>query len=301
MRRIIMALTLTAAMLFASGCIITPNDDKDDDQTESTDTENETEDETEDTEATEEPQKTTSPEPTETLDPNAPPPVTVNGITVTYDYVERTYVNPDNVTLVTAHFIYATVTVEGNPAASSAINSTLDAMRTADDTTYVEYCSSAIDSYDPNFFNPFELDFASSAVCITEDLLSILVTQYTYSGGAHGSTSYIAFTFDTMTGQELTYDNISTNAADFKTFLQNTIVSQINAMPADSISMFFEDYATSVGGNFPYTTWYTDGVDFVIIYSEYSIAPYAAGSPTFAIPIALCLPSMNAYGAGLFD
>lgn len=299
MRKLIMALTLTAAMLFASGCIITPSKTEETDESTvmTTEPQDVTENTTPVTEATDAP---TEPTPAVTPDPNAPPPITANGITVTYEYVERIYVNPDDVTLLTAHFIYATVTVEGNPAASSAINSTLDAMRTADDTTYVEYCSYAIDSYDPNFFNPYQMDFASEAVCIHEDLLSILVTQDTYSGGAHGGRTYIAFTFDTMTGQELTFEDFSTNATDFRTFLQNAIIAQIDAMPAEEQSAI-ENYATTIGGNFSSTTWYTNGTSFVIIYPEYSIASYAAGSPTFLIPISDCLPSMNSYGLGIFD
>lgn len=304
-RFLVFLILLTAfSLLLVSGCI--PLNRQEEEETEATTVSEtaETSETTETTETTVEVTETTTEQTSATTaDPNS---TVIGGITITYDFTDDTYQDDDGQHLASSHFQNVTVGIAGFPNAAILINETLNMIRTENTDLYDSSCDMAQTIYDdfgmPGLIGPYEVSASVEPSYISDKLISFVVSVYSYSGGAHGSTTYAGYTFDARTGDYLTFGDLCSNAALFETFVQNEIIGQISAMPAAESDAFF-DYVTTVPSAFGNAAWaFSDaaGTELMVTYQEYDIASYACGSPTFMIPLADCLSSFNAYGQGLF-
>jgi hypothetical protein len=305
-RRFLFFLCLLTAfsLLLVSGCIpLTRHEEEETEETTVSETV-ETSETTETTETTIEVTETTAEQTSATTaDPNS---TVVGGITITYDFTDDTYQDDDGQELASCHFQNVTVDIAGFPDAAVLINETLNMIRKGNADLYDSSCETAQTVYDdygmPGLIGPYEVSATVNPSYISDKLISFVVYVYSYSGGAHGGTTYAGYTFDSRTGDYLTFGDLCSNDTLFETFVQNEIVGQINAMPAAESDAFF-DYVTGVPSAFGSAAWCfsdADGPELMVIYQEYEIAPYAYGSPTFMLPLADCLSYFNAYGQGLF-
>jgi len=301
-------LLLLSCVILLSGCIENPYDrDDDDDEDETTISSEATTDAT--TRATTE--ATTVPTTAETIastaettvDPNA---VVIGGITLIYDYEDLSHADDDATVLMTASLQNVTVSIAGYEAAAGVINDTLNVIRSESTETYDLMKTDAQSVYDDygmeGLIGPYDLIAMVQPSFVSDKLISFVVTRYSYSGGAHGNVMLEAYTFDTRTGDLLTFSDICSDESLFEGFVTSTIIAQIDAVPAED-QMVFPEYATSVVSEFDSAIWYfsDDGsAQLVVMYQTYSIAPYAAGNPTFSIPLADCNTYFNAYGQALF-
>lgn len=302
-------LILLSCVILISGCIKNPYDRDNEDET--------TAEETEETLATDKSEETTAPEtsaPTTaetttattaetTVDPNA---VTPGGITITYDYQDLSYADTDATVLITASLQHVTIGIPSYPAAEVVINDTLNIIRNESTSEYTLMQTDAQSIYDDygmeGMIGPYELTASVEPAYVSDKLVSFVVTRYSYTGGAHGNVMLEAYTFDTRTGDLLTFSDICSDEALFEGYITSAIVAQIDAVPAED-QMVFPEYATTVGTEFDSAIWYfseSGGAQLVVTYQTYSIAPYAAGTPTFSIPVADCGGYLNAYGQALF-
>jgi len=305
-------LLLLSCVILLSGCIENPYDrDDDDDEDETTITSEETTKAT--TKATTE--VTTVPTTAETtvetsastaattVDPNA---IVVGGISYVYDYEELSHADDDTMVLMTASLQNVTVAIVGYEAAADVINDTLNVIRSESTETYNLMKADAQSVYDDygmeGLIGPYDLIATVEPSFISDKLISFVVTRYSYAGGAHGNVMLEAYTFDTRTGDLLTFSDLCSDESLFDGFVTSTIIAQIDAIPAED-QMVFPEYATSVVSEFDSAIWYFSddgGAQLVVMYQTYSIAPYAAGNPTFSIPLADCNTYFNAYGQALF-
>lgn len=110
-------------------------------------------------------------------------------------------------------------------------------------------------------------------------LLSLIITYYSYTGGAHGMTFVDYLNFDLTTGRRLQFRDLFTTPEDLDRAV-NVINQAISEEPAwffiDEFSkgLFEEDQDFYLG---------TEGVN--ICFGLYAIAPYAAGIQEFLISL----------------
>lgn len=106
--------------------------------------------------------------------------------------------------------------------------------------------------------------------------LSLYVDYHIYTGGAHGSTARVPYTFDLATGELLTLKEASGNNAKYVSIINDKIRSQIKARGLGLINPFEtiepdRDYFLKHNG-------------VVVYFGQYEYTPYAVGMPEFEIP-----------------
>jgi len=115
-----------------------------------------------------------------------------------------------------------------------------------------------------------------------ENVVTLILTSYSFTGGAHGyaSTSYL--NFDKQTGKELENAELFTDYEGFEDFAEEKFRKQEEIPASKNINatgFMFEGDSFHLSNNVGYTT---EGLQ--LIYNQYEVASYADG------PIVLVLP-----------
>lgn len=126
------------------------------------------------------------------------------------------------------------------------------------------------------------------------DILSIYVVYYQYTGGAHGSHDDIAYNIDLKTGELIEFKDIFKKDANYKDVIDAKINEQIEAINKEEKEIlvktgkseedFFSRYQGFTGISDEQSFYLTDD-KLGIYFGLYEIASYAAGIPTFEIPL----------------
>ena len=128
-------------------------------------------------------------------------------------------------------------------------------------------------------------DVTATVTRADSSIFSIELSTDVYTGGAHGGHIVTGLVFDSKTGELLSTSDLGDILEDAK----NYIYSNIDESNEDYTAGLFEEYQDTIETAFSeeddtvYSTWLDDR-GLVICFSEYSIAPYAMGLPTFTIP-----------------
>ncbi|ACJ32559.1 DUF3298 and DUF4163 domain-containing protein [Anoxybacillus flavithermus] len=139
---------------------------------------------------------------------------------------------------------------------------------------------------------PYRLHAAVSNYEVTYNqhgILSIPVTLYSYTGGAHGMTVKVPNNFDFHTGKSLQLSDLFKKGTNYKQVIKDEIIAQIKK----ENDLYF-DNAIAVVQKMPDDQPYymtKDGI--VVYYGLYEIAPYAAGIREFLIPYSTLRPHMK--------
>ena len=147
--------------------------------------------------------------------------------------------------------------------------------------------SKAGDSTDPmTDYSGLPYEFYNTVTGLTyydDHLLSLRITEYDYTGGAHGSAVNSYYVMDRKTGQKLLLgDIVDLNNTDFKSLVVKYLKEKISKNP----EMFFEGAEQNIENGYQnnefnfYLTKEGVGVEF----GQYEIAPYAAGMQDIVIP-----------------
>lgn len=113
-------------------------------------------------------------------------------------------------------------------------------------------------------------------------LLSVILLDYQYAGGAHGSTLQMAYTFDLNTGKELSLADLMNANAGYTSYINSAVRTEIDKRVADGDLYEFEDGKFKTIGDDP--ACYLSENGLVIYFQEYEYFPYAAGIQEFNIP-----------------
>lgn len=113
-------------------------------------------------------------------------------------------------------------------------------------------------------------------------IVSLYREEYTYMGGAHGSTLRMSDTWNFKTGQRIQLKDLS--AYDSEDKLLMGIDRQIAELLKTSAGSFFDNYTLLVRNTFHPNSFYLTPNGIVIYFQQYDIAPYAAGLPEFLFP-----------------
>ena len=130
----------------------------------------------------------------------------------------------------------------------------------------------------------------------TGGLLSVTTSYSTFTGGVHPFGGPIVYNYDLNTGEFLQYSDFAEDAEAFRGAAADYILEDIYANGEETD--YFETLEPCVNELDGADVFFNaDGMN--VIFPEYSIAPYAMGSPTFTVPYAYLLGSMNDHGREL--
>jgi len=115
----------------------------------------------------------------------------------------------------------------------------------------------------------------------TNDLLSLSIFYYCYTGGAHGCTVQEAYNLNLANGEEISLQEILKEKKDYIKIINQEIKRQIKLNP----EAYFDDAIFhSISQEQPFYL-IKDGI--VIYFGLYEIAPYSSGIRYFKIPFSL--------------
>lgn len=130
---------------------------------------------------------------------------------------------------------------------------------------------------------PYQLFTRYKQCSLNNDILSLYVDYYQFTGGAHGITNRQAYNIDLKTGKLLPLAELFKPGYDYKKVIDQEIRRQI-ALEPDS---YFEG-DMGFKGITNEQNYYLDSENLVVYFNQYEIAPYAAGIPEFKIKKQQC-------------
>lgn len=129
-------------------------------------------------------------------------------------------------------------------------------------------------------YNKYEAGITYAVKYNKNNLLSIPVAYYQYTGGAHGISTQAGYNFDLNTGRLIQLSDLFLKGFDYKKVIDRIILNDMKAHKDIYFSQAINSFQ-GIDGMHPY--YIQDGY-LVIFFSEYEIAPYAAGIREFKIP-----------------
>lgn len=128
------------------------------------------------------------------------------------------------------------------------------------------------------------------------DLLEVSFQTYGYWGGAHGGSSFFSWHYDLADGKFIELADLSDQPEKLNQMIANEIVSAIEK--GDDTDGYFEDYAETIRAKESFEVSF--GADVMTVtFSQYEIAPYASGIPSFEISYDKLAPFLNERGRRL--
>lgn len=118
-----------------------------------------------------------------------------------------------------------------------------------------------------------------------ENLLSFVVTNYLYSGGANGITRVDYYNIDKEKNCLLALSDLFSDDSDYKKIINLEIQKQIDEALKTDFGMYFTDNDYAFKEIRTDQGFYIKDNNLVIGFNKYEIAPGATGTPEFEIPI----------------
>lgn len=128
--------------------------------------------------------------------------------------------------------------------------------------------------------NKYELLVDYEVHTVNNDIISVTVLNYQYTGGAHGISVKVPYNFDLTTGKEIALGDFFKEGSDYKKIINEEIQKQIKEDP----DKFFPDEVEVFSGISDEQSFFIKDGKLVIYFGQYEIAPYAAGIIEFEIP-----------------
>lgn len=112
------------------------------------------------------------------------------------------------------------------------------------------------------------------------DLISIPIDFYEFTGGAHGMTYLKAYNYSLTTGKEILLNDLFNNIIDYKKIINTYIETYIK----ENKDLFFkgEEGFKGIKNN---QNYYITNDSLVVYFKIYEIAPYYVSIPKFKIPL----------------
>lgn len=110
--------------------------------------------------------------------------------------------------------------------------------------------------------------------------ISLYQDEYTFSGGAHGSTIRSSQNWNLEYNRQFPLSSIFYNDPNYILYILNQINTQIKKHGAE---YYFEDYCSLVLETFNPYQFYLTPYNIFVYFQQYDIAPYSTGIPTFEI------------------
>lgn len=217
-------------------------------------------------------------------------------ITITFEEINESETADDGTEVYTGTCSYPVVEIAGNPEAAELINAnimeTVEAFRNGsqireyakDDYAFTKENYGSDEGYAD--FYPYMDDVSYSVARADTSVISLVISSYTYSGGAHGDHVTYAKNFDPNTGAMLAFSDLSDDAELFR----------INTLEYNQKTASTEEYAERLFTTDSITNgelenvlyeegeWFFSEEGLVFISNPYMLGPWAAGTIEFLIP-----------------
>ncbi len=137
----------------------------------------------------------------------------------------------------------------------------------------------------------------------TNGLLSVLLSGYEYTGGAHPFSYTKSWNFDLTTGEFITYDSLTDNDNPLGYNLSTAITSVISdKIYADDLDeQYFEDYQETLDDLASNATIYFTKDGMVATFDAYVLGAYALGAQTFTVPYEHFYYALSEHNQSLLD
>ena len=137
----------------------------------------------------------------------------------------------------------------------------------------------------------------------TDGLLSVLLSGYEYTGGAHPFSYTKSWNFDLTTGEFITYDNLTNNDNPLGYNLSTAIVSVISdkIYEDDLDEQYFEDFQETLDDLSTNATIYFSKDGLVATFDAYVLGAYALGAQTFTVPYENFYYALSEHNQSLLD
>ncbi len=113
------------------------------------------------------------------------------------------------------------------------------------------------------------------------NILSVVMSEYQYAGGAHGGTVQRAYTVDLAKGKVLAFSDLMRQRADYAPYINHAIRREIDRRVETGDLYEFEFAPFSDIGEAP--EYYLSYDAVVFYFQEYAYFPYAAGIQEFTV------------------
>lgn len=145
-------------------------------------------------------------------------------------------------------------------------------------------------------FGNYAEELRVSENCQRGDLLEVSFQTYGYWGGAHGGSSFFSWHYDLADGKFIELADLSDQPGKLNQIVANEIISSIEK--GNETDEYIEDYAEIIRAKERFEVSF--GADAMsVIFSQYEIASYAFGIPTFEISYDKLVPFLNERGRRL--
>jgi len=179
--------------------------------------------------------------------------------------------------------------VEENNDIGKSINSTIidyviDALQIGESDLNYNSVEESIENFNQeykNFANDFpetpqswEAQIDGEVIFKTPDIISVSLTAYTNTGGAHGNLNISFLNFDTSTGELIDNNKLFTDIEGFKSIAKKHFEASIKDK-----DFLLDSETFQLPENIGYSD---DGI--ILLYNTYEIAPYSTGIIELNIP-----------------
>lgn len=150
----------------------------------------------------------------------------------------------------------------------------------------------AIQQYEYNVSNGYpvmiyELYSIPTITYQKNNIISLYFDDYTYTGGAHGSTIRSSQNWNMQLDKQFSLNALFPHNPYFLLPILKNINAQIEEQIANGNDVYFDGYCNLVLETFNPNSFYLiqnlDTYHIVIFFQQYDIAPYSTGIPTFTI------------------
>lgn len=126
----------------------------------------------------------------------------------------------------------------------------------------------------------YELILQTTITYHQAPIISLYQDEYTFTGGAHGSTVRSSQNWNLDYQEQFTLSDVYNHDPNYILLLLKEIMRQI---PEKGAEFFFDDYCSLVVETFNPQQFYLTPSSVVVYFQQYDIAPYSTGIPTFEI------------------
>lgn len=217
-------------------------------------------------------------------------------ITITFEEIKESESADDGTEVYSGICNYPVVEIAGNPEAAEHINAgimeTVEAFRSGsqirayakDDYAFTKENYGSDEGYAD--FYPYTDEIDYSVARADTDVISLVISSYSYAGGAHGDHVTYARNFDPNTGMMLAFSDLSDDAEMFR----------INTLEYNQKTAATEEYAERLFTTDSITNgelenvlyeegeWYFSEEGLVFISNPYLLGPWSSGTIEFTIP-----------------
>ena len=188
---------------------------------------------------------------------------------------------------------YPIVTIEGNENAADKINADIQAIVDSfyADTSYPKWAKDDYERYyNTNLHSYYRDELLFTVTRADSNVISFLVTNEEYGGGAHGMYSSTGLNYDTQTGELIDFSDLSGNSDAFH---QDTLAFHQSLAASNTYkSIMWPDDVTWKDDYdleevlYQDGRWYLSTSGLVFFSHPYELSGFAAGEIEFTIPYA---------------